>query len=78
MGISSGIFTTPDSVVTMNSEKEPTLANWRMGCPFQVSRWVEARPRPGSLQRCGRPERQKRQRPQKGLKDRMTRSPGFT
>ena len=32
-------------------EKEPTLANWRMGLPFQLSRWAEATPRLASLHR---------------------------
>ncbi len=31
MGISSGIFTTPFSFVTISSANEPTLANCRIG-----------------------------------------------
>ena len=40
IGISSGILTIPFSEVTIISAKEPTEANCRMGCPFQVSRWA--------------------------------------
>jgi len=38
MGISSGIFTTPRSLTTISSEKEPTLANCSSGLPFQLRR----------------------------------------
>ena len=37
--MSLGIFNTPDCRVIISSEKEPTLANCRTGCPFQLSRW---------------------------------------
>ncbi len=59
MGISSGIFTTPDSVVTISSENDPTFANCISGWPFQESRCTMAAPLASSLQRFGWPRMQK-------------------
>ena len=58
IGISFGIFTTPDSLVIMYSANDPTLPICSTGLPFQVILRPTAAASSRSLHRWGRPPRQ--------------------